>query len=229
MFHWLVHVMFSISLILPPSRSCFSLSLPLSSLWFVLFHCLCVRACVCVDLLLPGVSRPVKLGKCRGDCHVISCHVMSSCHMMPFVAVCEDVIVCNMDACDVICFAAVCALISSRVLLLCCLVLLMSHLLSDLLLCSICSESYYPTTRIPMVLSCGHTFCAMDLTRLATQHENSRTPCPTCRYTNYIPTPATLLPRNYLALELLEQRDKECEMGADWGPYLICQQPSLPQ
>lgn len=79
----------------------------------------------------------------------------------------------------------------------------------DHLICSICLEHYNLKSK-PVLLSCGHTFCASCLSSLS--HE-SRIKCPLCRILPTVPFKG--LPLNYSLLPLLEPRTGKDDPSAN--------------
>jgi len=61
--------------------------------------------------------------------------------------------------------------------------------------CKVCFECYDDGHRIPLVYSCGHTYC---LECCEAWHKNDKYTCPTCRYTQ-----SKSPPTNFILLELL--------------------------
>jgi len=76
--------------------------------------------------------------------------------------------------------------------------------------CPSCYESFDDKDRVPRNLSCGHTFCERCLTQLQTGASYN---CPICRK-QHQPFKAADLPKNYIALELV-QKQLDQKMAAD--------------
>ena len=94
-------------------------------------------------------------------------------------------------------------------------VLVMSTPLSELLSCSICTETYTQDgIRIPYLLSCGHTFCYVDMTLLK-QHINgaiSHITCPHCRKMAKISRRKGIdatLSKNYTIIKLIPRQQQQ--------------------
>ena len=72
---------------------------------------------------------------------------------------------------------------------------------SQIVVCDVCFEPFDEDNRVPLVLSCGHTFCAPCLQDL--QNRSQGIECPSDRVREARPFSA--LPRNYALLEILEK------------------------
>ena len=51
----------------------------------------------------------------------------------------------------------------------------------DLLECKICYEPYNTTSRKPLILPCGHTFCKDTISKLINKTQRGAIECPNCK------------------------------------------------
>lgn len=72
---------------------------------------------------------------------------------------------------------------------------------NQMVVCDVCFEPYDDVNRVPLVLSCGHTFCSPCLLDL--QGRSSALECPSDRVRE--PRSVATLPRNFALLETIEK------------------------
>jgi len=73
--------------------------------------------------------------------------------------------------------------------------------LSDLLVCSVCSEGYDTFTRLPKILPCAHSFCLSCLRRGCSDKTYK---CPICRAQHTLAAGLSALPSNFVLLQMME-------------------------
>ena len=69
----------------------------------------------------------------------------------------------------------------------------------DYLVCSVCLDNFNEATRIPLLLCCGHTFCAECIKSILSS--KGKIKCPNCNKED--PRPPKDLPRNYILSDII--------------------------
>ncbi|KAA0034767.1 E3 ubiquitin-protein ligase KEG [Cucumis melo var. makuwa] len=74
--------------------------------------------------------------------------------------------------------------------------------------CSVCQNRYNEEDRVPLLLHCGHGFCADCMSRMFLASSDSRLSCPRCRYVSVVGNSIQALRKNFAVLALIHSSSK---------------------
>lgn len=74
--------------------------------------------------------------------------------------------------------------------------------------CSVCQNRYNDEDRVPLLLHCGHGFCADCMSQMFLASSDSRLSCPRCRFVSVVGNSILALRRNFAVLALIHSSSK---------------------
>lgn len=82
--------------------------------------------------------------------------------------------------------------------------------------CSVCQNRYNEEDRLPLLLHCGHGFCADCMFQMFSTSPDSRLSCPRCRHVSMVGNSIQALRKNFAVLALIHSSSKTAVAASEF-------------